>query len=59
MILKNHKDGPWSWWQQLLDAFAVFGGVPLVTVSDNPKTVALTRKASSSPGILCSAGGPR
>ncbi len=28
----------------LLDAFAAFGGVPLVTVWDNPKTVVLSRK---------------
>lgn len=28
----------------LLDALAVFGGVPLVTVWDNPKTVVLTRQ---------------
>ena len=30
--------------RELLAAFAVFGGVPLVTVWDNPKTVVLTRK---------------
>lgn len=28
----------------LLAAFEVFGGVPLVTVWDNPKTVVLSRK---------------
>jgi transposase len=30
--------------RELLDAFAVFGSVPLVTVWDNPKTVVLSRK---------------
>ena len=28
----------------LLAAFAAFGGVPLVTVWDNPKTVVISRK---------------
>jgi transposase len=30
----------------LLDAFAAFGGIPLVTVWDNPKTVVISRKGN-------------